>query len=78
MHRRTGPKQGDGEPAQSGWILAGADAAETVMSADGPVALHRPLDRPFARASVTKLLTSLVALDSVQRSLLDLDEPPDR
>lgn len=33
------------------------------------------LDRSFAWASVTKLLTTLAALDGVVRGLLDLDEP---
>ena len=52
-----------------------ATAAVAVVSAAGLVASHGPLDRPLAWASVTKLLTSLVALDGVQRGLLDLDEP---
>lgn len=34
-----------------------------------------PLDRPFRWASVTKLLTALVALDAVSTGQLDLDEP---
>ena len=50
-------------------------AAVAVASAAGLVASHGPVDRPFAWASVTKLLTSVVALDCVQRGLLDLDEP---
>jgi CubicO group peptidase (beta-lactamase class C family) len=50
-------------------------AAVAVVSAAGLVASHGPVDRPFGWASVTKLLTSLVALDNVQRGLLDLDEP---
>ncbi len=50
-------------------------AAVAVASAAGLVASHGPADQPFAWASVTKLLTSLVALDCVQRGLLDLDEP---
>ncbi len=49
--------------------------AVAVASAAGLIASHGPVDRPFAWASVTKLLTSLVALDCVQRGLLDLDEP---
>ena len=50
-------------------------AAVAVVSPAGLVASHGPLDRPFAWASVTKLLTALAALDTVQRGLLDLDEP---
>jgi CubicO group peptidase (beta-lactamase class C family) len=50
-------------------------AAVAVTSPAGLVASHGPLDRPFAWASVTKLLTTLAALDGVQRGLLDLDEP---
>jgi CubicO group peptidase (beta-lactamase class C family) len=52
-----------------------ATAAAGVASAAGLVASAGPLDRPFAWASVTKLLTALAALDSVQGGLLDLDEP---
>jgi len=44
-------------------------AAAKVMETAGPA------DRPFAWASVTKLLVALAALDAVQRGLLDLDEP---
>ncbi|MGO9141725.1 MAG: serine hydrolase domain-containing protein [Streptosporangiaceae bacterium] len=50
-------------------------AVVAVVSAAGLVASYGPLDRSFPWASVTKLLTSLVALDAVQRGLLDLDEP---
>ncbi|MGO9500245.1 MAG: serine hydrolase domain-containing protein [Streptosporangiaceae bacterium] len=50
-------------------------AAVAVVSDAGLVAAHGPLDRPFAWASVTKLLTSAAALDCIQRGLLDLDEP---
>lgn len=50
-------------------------AAVAVISPAGLVASHGSLDRPFAWASVTKLLTTLAALDAVQRGLLDLDEP---
>ncbi|HTP15091.1 MAG TPA: serine hydrolase domain-containing protein [Streptosporangiaceae bacterium] len=50
-------------------------AAVAVTSPAGLIASHGPLDRPFAWASVTKLLTALAALDCVQRGLLDLDEP---
>lgn len=49
-------------------------AAVAVISPAGLVASHGPLDRPFAWASVTKLLTTLAALDGIQRGLLDLDE----
>ena len=50
-------------------------AAVAVMSPAGLLAARGPLDRPFSWASVTKLLTTLAALDVVQRGLLDLDEP---
>jgi CubicO group peptidase (beta-lactamase class C family) len=52
-----------------------ATAAAGVASAAGLVASAGPVDRPFAWASVTKLLTALAALDGVQGGLLDLDEP---
>jgi CubicO group peptidase (beta-lactamase class C family) len=52
-----------------------ATAAAGVASAAGLMASAGPLDRPFAWASVTKLLVALAALDGVQRGLLDLDEP---
>lgn len=50
-------------------------AAAAVITSAGLAAARGPLDRPFAWASVTKLLTTLAALDAVQRGLLDLDEP---
>ena len=50
-------------------------AAAGAASATGVVASHGPIDRPIAWASVTKLLVALVALDSVHRGLLHLDEP---
>lgn len=50
-------------------------AAVAVTAGRQPLATYGPLDRPFAWASVTKLLTALAALDVVQRGLLDLDEP---
>jgi CubicO group peptidase (beta-lactamase class C family) len=52
-----------------------ATASAGVASAAGLIASAGPLDRPFAWASVTKLLVALAALDGVQRGLLDLDEP---
>ncbi len=52
-----------------------ATAAAGVASAAGLMATAGPLDRPFAWASVTKLLVALAALDGVQRGLLDLDAP---
>ena len=52
-----------------------ATAAAGVASPAGLVASVGPLDRPFAWASVTKLLVTLAALDGVQHGLLDLDEP---
>jgi len=50
-------------------------AAAGVVSAGGLEASAGPLNRPFAWASVTKLLAALAALDGVQGGLLDLDEP---
>ena len=48
--------------------------AAAVVGPDGVLASSGPLDRPFAWASVTKLLTTLAALETVGRGLLDLDE----
>jgi len=50
-------------------------AAVAVVTRGGVVDLCGPQNQPFAWASVTKLLTTLAALDAVQRGLLDLDEP---
>ena len=50
-------------------------AAVAVVSPAGVLASSGPADRPYAWASVTKLLTTLAALDTVSRGLLDLDEP---
>jgi CubicO group peptidase (beta-lactamase class C family) len=50
-------------------------AAVAVVSRAGVLASFGPGDRPYAWASVTKLLTTLAALDTVTRGLLDLDEP---
>ena len=50
-------------------------ASVGVTAGGEPLATHGPLDEPYAWASLTKLLTSLAALDAVQRGLLDLDEP---
>ncbi len=52
-----------------------ATAAAGVASAAGVLGTHGPVDQPFRWASVSKLLVALAALDSVQRGLLDLDEP---
>jgi CubicO group peptidase (beta-lactamase class C family) len=52
-----------------------ATAAAGVASAAGLMESIGPAGRPFAWASVTKLLTALATLDAVQRGLLDLDEP---
>jgi CubicO group peptidase (beta-lactamase class C family) len=49
-------------------------AAVAVVDVDGLVASHGP-DVEFAWASVTKLLTTLTVLDTVQEELIDLDEP---
>ena len=53
----------------------GPAAAVAVTAGAEPLATYGDLDQPFAWASVTKLLTALAALDTVQRGLLDLDEP---
>lgn len=50
-------------------------AAAGATSAAGVLASHGPAGRPFAWASVTKLLVAMAALDGVQRGLLGLDEP---
>ncbi|MGE5131410.1 MAG: serine hydrolase domain-containing protein [Gemmatimonadota bacterium] len=50
-------------------------AAVGVASASGLMETTGPESQPFRWASVTKLLTTLAALDAVQRGLLDLDEP---
>ncbi len=50
-------------------------AAVTVVSPAAVLASSGPVDRPYAWASVTKLLTTLATLDTVTRGLLDLDEP---
>ena len=50
-------------------------AAVAVVSRTGVLASFGAPDRPYAWASVTKLLTTLAALDTVARGLLDLDEP---
>ena len=52
-----------------------ATAAVGVASAAGLMEMAGPAAQPFRWASVTKLLVALVALDAVQRGLLDLDEP---
>jgi CubicO group peptidase (beta-lactamase class C family) len=50
-------------------------AAAGVVAAAGTLSAHGPIGRPFAWASVTKLLVALAALDSVHRGLLHLAEP---
>jgi CubicO group peptidase (beta-lactamase class C family) len=57
----------------SQWPVTAAAAA--VVGPEGVRASYGPLDRVFAWASVTKLLTALAALDAVGRGLLDLDDP---
>ena len=57
----------------AGWPVP--SAAVAVLSRAGVLASFGPADRPYAWASVTKLLTTLAALDTVGRGLLDLDEP---
>ncbi len=50
-------------------------AAVGFASAGGAMDTTGPASRPFRWASVTKLLTTLAALDAVQRGLIGLDEP---
>jgi CubicO group peptidase (beta-lactamase class C family) len=50
-------------------------AAVGYASSDGNLETTGPASQPFGWASVTKLLTTLAALDAVQRGLLGLDEP---
>jgi CubicO group peptidase (beta-lactamase class C family) len=50
-------------------------AAVAVVGPRGVLGSVGPADRDYRWASVTKLLTALVALDTVARGLLDLDEP---
>jgi CubicO group peptidase (beta-lactamase class C family) len=57
----------------AGWPVP--SAAVAVVSPTGVLASFGPPGRPYAWASVTKLLTTLAALDTVTRGLLDLDEP---
>ncbi len=52
-------------PATAAAGVAAAGATETAG----------PAGRPFAWASVTKILVALAALDAVERGLVDLDEP---
>jgi CubicO group peptidase (beta-lactamase class C family) len=52
-----------------------ATAAAGFASATGLMEKVGPTDQPFRWASVTKLLVALAALDTVQRGLVDLDEP---
>jgi CubicO group peptidase (beta-lactamase class C family) len=49
-------------------------AAAGFASSAGALETTGPASQPFRWASVTKLLTTLAALDGVQRGLLDLDE----
>ena len=41
----------------------------------GTIEVHGPVDRPFALASVTKLLTSVAALIAVEEGTIDLHAP---
>jgi CubicO group peptidase (beta-lactamase class C family) len=49
--------------------------AAAVVDHNGVLAAHGPLDRPFALASVTKVLVATAALIAVEEGTLDLDEP---
>lgn len=67
-----GPR-GDVLAQVDGWPVPAVAVA--VVSPAGVVAARGDGDRVFPWASVTKLLTTLAALDTVARGLLDLDEP---
>ena len=51
------------------------NVAVGVVSGDGVVATHGPLDREFSWASVTKPVTALAALVAAEEGTIDLDEP---
>jgi len=57
--------------AVDGWPVDAA-AAAVVRAGTEPV-VHGPAERPFALASVTKLLTALACLVAVEEGTLDLD-----
>jgi CubicO group peptidase (beta-lactamase class C family) len=56
-------------------VLSWPASAAAGIAAAGVLETVGPAGRPFAWASATKLLTTLAALDAVQRGLIDLDEP---
>lgn len=51
------------------------NVAVGVLSKDGVVATHGPVDREFRWASVTKPVTALAALVAAEEGTIDLDEP---
>lgn len=51
------------------------NVAVGVVSRDGVVATHGPLEREFPWASVTKPVTALAALVAAEEGTIDLDEP---
>jgi CubicO group peptidase (beta-lactamase class C family) len=57
----------------AGWPVP--NAAAGVVDPDGVVATTGDVDRPFALASVTKLLTAWTTLIAVEEGSVDLDEP---
>jgi CubicO group peptidase (beta-lactamase class C family) len=59
----------------AGWPVRTAAAA--VVSADGIVDQHGPIDHVFALASVTKPLTALAILVAVEEEAVDLADPAD-
>ena len=59
--------------AVAGWPAS--EAAVAVADAGGVRAATGPLDRPFAWASVTKLLTALAVLVAVEEGTVALEEP---
>jgi CubicO group peptidase (beta-lactamase class C family) len=74
------PAASGGNSASSGAVLEQVatwpadNAAVAVVDADGVLASYGP-DRDYAWASVTKLVSALTVLDTVQEGLVVLDEP---
>jgi CubicO group peptidase (beta-lactamase class C family) len=64
---------GDGLEGLADW--PGAHRAAGWRRTDGTRAAAGDVDRPFALASVTKLLTAIAVLVAVQEEIVDLDEP---
>ncbi len=63
----------DLEDLVAGWPAAHISAS--VCSAAGPESMTGDPDRPFALASVTKLLTAWAVLVAAEEGIIDLDQP---